>query len=186
MNNMIEISIIIYNNGGKMGLKNLHTERLILIPFTYHISKALAMGSVKEVEELGLKTNGKWPRQDTMDILPFILKDFERNGKPTGFEGWMIVLEMNMTIIGDIGFRGTPDENGDVEIGYGIIEEEQGKGYGFEAAKTMVDWAFSQDKVKSIKADCLINNVPSIRILEKVGMKETKRDNHLIYWEISK
>ena len=169
-----------------MVLNNLHTERLILIPFTYDISKALAMGSVKEVEELGLKTNGKWPRQDTMDILPFIIKDLERNGKSTGFEGWMIVLEGNRTIIGDIGFKGTPDENGDVEIGYGIIDEEQGKGYGFEATKAMVDWAFSQDKVKSVKADCFINNIPSIRILEKVGMNETKRDDQLIYWEITR
>lgn len=169
-----------------MELKNIYAERLILIPFTYNIAKALASGSVKEVEELGLKTNSKWPRQDTMDVLPFIIKDFERNGQPTGFEGWMMVLKDNKTIIGDIGFKGTPDENGDVEIGYGIIEDEQGKGYGFEALKSMIDWAFSQDKVRAVKADCLINNAPSIRILEKVGMKEIKRDCSLIYWELLK
>jgi RimJ/RimL family protein N-acetyltransferase len=121
-----------------------------------------------------------------MDILPFINKAFEKNSEPSGFEGWMMVLKANMTIIGDIGFRGIPDDNGDVEIGYGIIEEAQGKGYGFEVAKSMIDWAFSQDKVKSVKADCLINNAPSIRILEKVGMKEIKRDQSSIYWELIK
>jgi len=171
---------------GNMELANLYTERLILIPFTRDITKALATGNVKKVEALGLNTNGKWPRQDTMDILPFINKAFEKNRNPTGYECWMIVLKSNMTIIGDIGFKGIPDDNGDVEIGYGLIEEEQRKGYGYEAAKSMIDWAFSQDNVMSVKADCLINNAPSIRILEKAGMKETKRDNELIYWELSK
>lgn len=168
-----------------MNLKSLYTERLILIPVTYNITKALAVGNVKAVEELGLTTNGKWPRQDTMDILPFVNRAFEKNEEATGFEFWMMVLKANMTVIGDIGFKGVPDDNGDVEIGYGIIEEEQRKGYGFEALKSMLDWAFSQDKVKTVKAECLIDNASSIRILEKVGMKETKRDLVSIYWELS-
>lgn len=167
-------------------LKSISTERLILIPVTYNITKGLANGNVTELERSGLKTNGRWPRQDTMDILPFVNKAFEKNEDATGFEFWMMVLKDNMMVIGDIGFKGVPDDNGDVEIGYGIIEEEQRKGYGFEALKAMIDWAFSQDEVKSVKADCLIDNIPSIRILQKAGMKETSRDNESIYWEFTK
>lgn len=37
--------------------------------------------------------------------------------------------------------------------------------------------------VKVIKADCLIDNIGSIKTLEKCGMCEVKRDNKLIYWE---
>lgn len=169
-----------------MSLANVFTDRLILIPVTYKIIKELVKGNIEEVEELGIKTNGKWPRQDTMDILTFVNKAFEKCEEATGFEFWMIVIKENKFVIGDIGFKGIPDEDGEVEIGYGLIEEEQGKGYGFEALKTMIAWAFSQETVNSVKAECLIDNAPSIRILEKSGMKEIKRDNELIYWKTSK
>ncbi|NSW91893.1 MAG: GNAT family N-acetyltransferase [Firmicutes bacterium] len=38
-----------------------------------------------------------------------------------------------MSVIGDASFKGSPDENGMIEIGYGLIEEERKKGYCFEA-----------------------------------------------------
>jgi [ribosomal protein S5]-alanine N-acetyltransferase len=168
---------------GVMSLDNIETDRLLLIPVTYEITKGLSIGSVEEVEKLGIRTNGKWPRQDTMDILPFVNKDFEKCDVPTGFEFWMILTKDNRTVIGDIGFRGIPDEKGEVEIGYGLIEEVRGKGYGTEALVAMVNWAFAQDKVKCIKADCLINNFPSLTILQKSGFKEIKRDDELVYWK---
>jgi RimJ/RimL family protein N-acetyltransferase len=71
-----------------------------------------------------------------------------------------------------------------VEIGYGLVEEERGKGYGFEAAKVIKDWAIAQEEVKVLKAECLIDNTPSVRILEKLGMIETRRDKEFIFWEV--
>lgn len=167
-----------------MSLKNIQTARLILIPITLEITKSLIDGSSKEVEKLGIKTDEKWPTEDTMDILPIIKKSLENYKIPSGFETWMIVKKDNMQVIGDIGFHGKPDEKG--EVGYGLVEHERGKGIGFEVLRAIIDWAISQNSVKVIKADCLINNKPSARILEKVGMKEINRDDQLIHWEIIK
>lgn len=169
-----------------MALESIHTERLILIPVTYPITSDLALGNTRKLEELGLLTNGRWPRTDTLDILPFVNQAFEVNPEATGFEFWMMVLRDSMTIIGDIGFHGIPDDQGTVEIGYGLIEEEQRKGYGFEALQAMIDWATSQEQVTAVRADCLSTNVPSIRILEKAGLKRTHRDRNMIYWELEK
>ena len=88
-----------------------------------------------------------------------------------------------MTVIGDIGFKGQPNKNGEVEIGYGLIEEERGKGYGYEALNAMINWGCKHEKVRCIKAECLLDNMPSIKILEKSGMKDVGRDEELIYWE---
>jgi len=120
-----------------------------------------------------------------MDILPIIIKSLEIDKTPSGFEAWMIIEKDDMQVIGDIGFHGKPNNEGEVEIGYGLVESARRKGYGFEAAKAIIEWAFSQEKVKAIKADCLINNTPSIRILEKLGMKEVDRDQDLIYWQLT-
>lgn len=167
-------------------MKNIETTRLILIPMTLEVTKSLLDGDYKEVEKLGIRPDENWPSDDTKDILPVILGSLEKSKIPSGFEAWMIVKKDNMQVIGDIGFHGEPDEKGEVEVGYGLVEKERGKGIGFESLQAIMEWVNSQTSVKVIKADCLIENMPSIRILEKVGMKETNRDNNLIYWEFVK
>lgn len=121
-----------------------------------------------------------------METLPKIIKALERVQEPTGFESWMIVLQQDKTVIGDAGFKGAPDKDGAVDIGYSIIEQEQQKGYGKEAAKALVEWAFRQPAVQAVKACCLVENPASARILEKLGMQELVRDEEVIYWKLER
>ena len=169
-----------------MDLKNILTDRLILIPVTFEITNSLLDGSSNEIEKLGIKTDEQWPTKDTMDILPIVNKSLEKDRIPTGFEFWIIVKKDTMQVVGDIGFHGKPNEKSEVEVGFGLVEHERRNGFGFEALKAIINWAISQDSVKIIKADCLINNTPSARILEKVGMKEFNRDQNLIYLYLQK
>lgn len=169
-----------------MNLKNIQTNRLTLIPITLEIVKSLINRSSKEIENLGIKCDKKWPTEDTMDILPIINASLEKSKIPTGFETWMIVDKNNKKIIGDIGFHGEPNENGKVEIGFGLVEHEREKGFGFESLNAIMDWLNFQESVKVIKAECLISNNPSARILEKAGFKEVNKDDELIYWEFIK
>lgn len=169
-----------------MNLMNILTDRLIIIPVTFKITQCLLDGSNKEIEKLGIKTDEGWPTGDTMDILPIINKSLEKDRIPSGFEFWMIVKKDNMKVVGDIGFHGKPNEKREVEIGFGLVEHERGNGLGFEALKAVTNWANSQESVDVIKADCLISNKTSARILEKVGMKVVNRDKKLIYWELIK
>jgi RimJ/RimL family protein N-acetyltransferase len=167
-------------------LENIETDRLILIPLTLGLTRSLLDEKTEELEKLGIVTDGAWPTDDTKDILPIINRTLEKNIIPSGFEAWMIVKKDNFKVIGDIGFHGKPDEKGEVEIGYGLIADERSKGFGFEALKAIMNWTISQESVKVIKADCLISNKPSARLLEKVGMREINRDEELIYWEFVK
>jgi len=169
-----------------LNLQNINTERLILIPVTLQITQSLLDGNYSEIEKLGIKLDGSWPTEDTKRILPIIHMSLVKDKYPSGFEFWMIVKKDTMFIIGDIGFHGKPNDKGEVEVGYGLVKHEQGKGYGFEALKAIMNWIDSQDSVRVIKADCQIDNKPSARILEKVGMKEINRDNKLIYWKLDK
>jgi len=76
-----------------MNLKNINTNRLILIPITLEITKSLINKSSKEIEKLGVECDKKWPTEDTMDILPIINNSLEKSKRPTGFETWMIVFK---------------------------------------------------------------------------------------------
>jgi len=59
--------------------------------------------------------------------------------------------------------------SGNVEIGYLIVPEERGKGYGSEAAQITVDYLFLAKDIVRIQAATNVMNIGSQRVLEKVG-----------------
>lgn len=167
-----------------MNVQPIVTNRLTVMPMTYSMVSAILSGNLSELEKIGVHLDEKWPLQDTYDILNFVKEQMDKNDNISGFDVWMVVKNEDMTVIGDAGFKGEPNEEGEVEIGFGLIEEEHRKGYGYEVASALIKWASQQEQVKVIKADCLIGNMGSMKILEKCGMCEVRRDNELIYWEI--
>ncbi len=165
--------------------RKILTERLELIQVKNDMVKPLLKDKEKGLEIMGLRANKLWPTKDTLDVLGFLYGILDRDAENTGFDTiWMIVKKEDNTVIGDLGFKGNPDEEGTVEIGYGIVEQEQRKGYGYEAVKALVDWGFSHSSVKKIKAECLKDNTGSIRILEKIGMEVLSRNDEYISWKL--
>lgn len=62
----------------------------------------------------------------------------------------------------------------DVDIGFALLPQFEGKGYAYEAAAAMLDYAKTHLKLKRIVAITNIDNVSSIRLLEKLGLKFEK------------
>ena len=83
------------------------------------------------------------------------------------FTMWVIELH-DGTHIGGLCFKGI-DTDGVAEIGYGISEEYQSKGYATEAVKAISDWAFKNPNLNAIEAEADPDNIASIRVLEKCG-----------------
>ena len=86
---------------------------------------------------------------------------------------WMIELK-DGTHIGELCFKGI-NEYGSAEIGYGIADEYQDRGYATEAITTVVAWALQQNKINSVTAEVDKENIASIRVLEKSGFEPTGR-----------
>ena len=74
--------------------------------------------------------------------------------------------------VGDLCFKGLNDD-GSVEIGYGISTEYQGRGYATEAVDAMVSWALRQPEVRRVDAETEPGNKASQRVLEKCGFIPT-------------
>jgi RimJ/RimL family protein N-acetyltransferase len=163
----------------------IYTKHLILWPITWEITAALLDKKTAVLEQLGLYTDGSWPTADTMDILPLIYETL-RQAPPSGFETWLIVRQEDNKIVGDIGFHSKPNEQGEAEIGYGLVSAEQGKGFGYEALQAIVDWAVKEDSVYRLKAACLTDNIASQRILQKTGFCEITRGDGYVYWQFVK
>ncbi len=86
------------------------------------------------------------------------------------FRLWDIVFLKDNKRIGGALFKGGPNENGEVEIGYGISDEFQGQGFGTEAIQELVLWALRQEGVLSVIAETEKDNIASQKVLQHIGM----------------
>ncbi|WP_194973974.1 GNAT family N-acetyltransferase [Aquiflexum lacus] len=57
------------------------------------------------------------------------------------------------------------------DMGFAFLPEYMGKGYAYEAADAVIQYAGEQLRIKTLLAITLPENATSIKLLEKVGMK---------------
>lgn len=157
----------------------LNTKRLILKACTIDILESL----IKNNGDIICSEN--WPEDDVKEALPFFLDLLKSEKTSLGWGMWLIVLKEKNIVIGGVGFVANPDNNGFVELGYGIDSYYRRKGYTFEACTVIKEWAFSFSCVNTIIAKCEKENVPSIKLLEKLGMESCVKDD-LIEWRLNK
>lgn len=114
------------------------------------------------------------------------LADIEKDSSLVGWGVWLVIKKENNMIIGDIGFKGKPDSDKVVEIGYGIAPSLQKKGYATEAVREIVKWAFTSNHVEKIVAECHYENPASIRVLEKIHFQRKERVKNMLKWELNR
>jgi RimJ/RimL family protein N-acetyltransferase len=72
-------------------------------------------------------------------------------------------------LIGPGGYKGRADEEGAVEIGYAIVGKYRGQGLATEAARGLIDHAFSHEHVRRVDAHTLAEPNASVRVLRRPG-----------------
>lgn len=63
------------------------------------------------------------------------------------------------------------DDLENIDIGFAFLPEYMGRGYAFEMVSEIMQFAFREYKMEKIIAIVLPENLQSIRLLEKLGMK---------------
>ena len=149
----------------------INTDRLTIRPL-----------SKEELLEY-LKNNSSIPAELSeaihKDILPNLTGDLE---KDLYYSLWTITLKEKLTLIGDLCFKGPPDKDGQIEIGYGLNEKFQKQGYMAEAVQAIVKWAFLQERVKAVISETDKTNIPSHKVLIKNGFVQYKEVGESFWW----
>jgi len=94
-----------------------------------------------------------------------------------------LVLEKE-TIIGTCAFR-SPPQNGEVEIAYFTFPEFEGRGFGTEMARQLIQIVKNMKPETRIFAFTLPEKNASNRILQKLGFcfaGETRDEDQLVVW----
>jgi len=96
---------------------------------------------------------------------------------------WFLIRRSDRKVVGSVVFKGPPDNEGIVEIGYGTGEDYRGKGYMTEAVAAVCAWALRQKGVRHVSAESAADNPVSRRILEKCGFKEIS-SGETVWWRL--
>lgn len=120
---------------------------------------------------LGVRVPETWPGADFARMLPRIARGVER-GSPGAEPTRLVVHAADGVLIGETGFHGPPDGSGTVEVGYSIVPAYRGRGFAFEATRALIQHTLSRPGIRRITAECLDDNAASLRVLEKLGMKQ--------------
>ncbi len=81
----------------------------------------------------------------------------------------LFVVDEPRTLAGWGGFKGPPDDEGAVEIGYAVAPEWEGRGVATAAVGALLREAWAQPGVRRVRAHTLPGPSASIRVLQKSG-----------------
>ncbi|MCG7410472.1 GNAT family N-acetyltransferase [Paenibacillus sp. ACRRX] len=159
---------------------HLHTARLILIPCVR-----------SQVQDGEIELPAPWNATVSLLKYPFgshfahYMAALDADPDLLGWGIWFVIAKDKMNVVGDIGFKGVPNEKRSVEIGYGLLPNYQGRGYATEAVRELVSYAWGSHKVEVIEADCFDTNRASIRVLEKLGFVQCEHKHGMIGWRLN-
>ena len=151
----------------------IRTACLELVAGTSDVLEADAAGACCLEECLEAEVpEGYWPPEQWKDAMEGFRVRTCRYPDIVGWLSWYWVLNDGgrKVLIGNGGFTGAPF-NGEVMIGYSVLEPYQRKGYGTEAVRALVNWAFAHGSISQVVAEVLPDNRASIRLLEKCGFE---------------
>lgn len=145
----------------------LKTERLILKELDFEdVDNIHTLHSLPETDEfntMGIPEN--------REVTEKLVADWMEAQKKEPRNRYTFKIEVNNNFIGLIGLKnlGTPNYRSG-EVWYKLHKDFWGNGYATEAAARLLKFCFSDLKLHRIEAGCAVENIGSIKVLEKIGM----------------
>jgi RimJ/RimL family protein N-acetyltransferase len=154
----------------------LQTPRLDLIPATAVHLRAELESRRALSHALGIAVPASWPPEFyDQDAIRFTLTWLLAHPADADW-GFYYLARRDASggarsLVGAGGFKGAPDDDGNVEIGYSILPEHHRQGYATEAVFEWVRFAFESPRVARVVGQTLASLGPSIGVLEKAGFR---------------
>lgn len=123
--------------------------------------------------------------EESKENLQFAIRESRREPREKFY--WVISDKETKSYMGGIGYEilSRCPLGAQVEIGYFLSPEYQGRGYVSEALRAVMDFAFAKGDVYRINGTCIIDNMASAHVMEACGMiREGERVD--IQWHIDR
>lgn len=112
--------------------------------------------------------------KEMKDAEDYIQNVFQKSYLENGFGLYAMILKTNMQAIGICGII-KRDTLKHPDIGFAMLPLYFGQNYAFEAAKACLKYAKDELNLPVVQAIVLPQNLPSIKLLEKLEMKKIEQ-----------
>jgi len=122
-----------------------------------------------------------FPSKPTLKETEHFINRMQELYKEEGFCYFAVDIIETKEFIGFIGLSKQTydiDFNPSIDIGWRLHPDFWGKGFATEGAKACLKFAFHQLKIKEILSVAPKINIPSIGVMEKIGMEKVKEFKH--------
>lgn len=166
----------------------LETDRLLIVPLGYEQLLAYLETGTRLEGELNLARVQRVVSKELMSAMKETILPAVADSPQNYFFStlWTIISKKENQMVGDICFKGKPDTDGEIEIGYGIYDDFRRKGYMTEAIRAIAEWAFGQAGVKAIVAETEQANFASHKALQNNGFRRNKAAGDMVWWKLNK
>jgi RimJ/RimL family protein N-acetyltransferase len=172
----------------------VETPRLLLVPVTPAHVQALLQSRSALASFLGAGVPEGWPVGEpgagggvNHEVTEFL----SAQTRPGSWPVFLYIHRKDNMLIGDGGFKGKPDRQGSIEIGYALVPAYRGQGLATEAARAIVDWAFYHPEVNTVTAETLPSDKASMCVLQRLGLSFKEQgfdpaEGEVYRWEINR
>ncbi len=156
----------------------LYTERLKLRLLQEsdieEVHKLLSIPEVDQYNTLGIPKNIEATRKIEQAL-------FDNHKKEEiDYYTFAVLLKDSNEFIGKAAFIVAPKKYQSGEVWYKYNPKYWGKGYATEVANCLLDFGFNTLNLHRIEAGCAVDNIGSIKVLEKIGMTREGRKRQLL------
>jgi ribosomal-protein-alanine N-acetyltransferase len=145
----------------------IETERLLIRKWQMPRDMEDAFAIYGDAETMRFIPCGALTREQTERL---VLRMIERD-EQQGHGIWPVVHKEDQRVIGACGITPIPGHEPDIEIAWIYNKAYHGRGYATEAARAVMDFAFSELKITRLYALIDRLNGPSIAVANRLGMR---------------
>lgn len=109
---------------------------------------------------------------DSIEDASVFLSNYDHY-KKYGFGRWGVINKNGNQFLGWCGLKYTSTLD-EFDIGFRFFKKYWNKGFATETAKACIDFGFKEFKMKEVVGRAMKENIGSIRVLEKIGLKYYK------------
>ncbi len=168
----------------------IRTDRLRIVNCDLPLIQAVLQGNEALAVVLGVEVPADWTEFGA-PIFQYTLERLAEYPEDAKWWSWLPLIAAENRLVGSCGYKGRPNADGEVEIGYEIAASRRELGLATEAARALVQHAFAHAEVQKVTAHTLAEENASTKVLRRCGLAQVgelmdPEDGLLWRWELTR
>lgn len=155
----------------------LTAERLALLALDRDLAALQAGSRTSFFNAIAVTHEPIWPPSPfELAALDWAATNLVKDPEGQGWYGWALLANdgerVHPRLVGIAALIGRPDDEGEVELAFGLLPDYRGRGYGAEAVRTLAAWAFGNG-ARRVIAHLDAEDAGAARTLASSGFADT-------------